>query len=84
MLLEKILTLKYDEYMTVIQSYRDEIKTDFNEEGLPPEKTKSITSTILIDSVFRIDKTCYPQELLEECKHKIKEKTVKTFITEDL
>ena len=51
---------------------------------MPPEKTKSITSTILIDSVYRIDKTCYPQELLEECKHKIKEKTVKTFITEDL
>lgn len=84
MLLEKILTLKYDEYMTVIKSYKDEIKTDFNEEGFPPEKTKSITSTILIDSVYRIDKTCYPQELLEECKHKIKEKTVKTFITEDL
>lgn len=38
---------------------------------------------ILIDSVFKV-KTCYPQIFLEECKYRLKEESMKSFINEDL
>ena len=68
-----------DEYMaTKIKSYKDE--TDFNDKWYPPEKCKSIAYSIIhIDSVYRTDKSYYPQELPEECKHSIRENTVKIY-----
>ena len=38
---------------------------------------------ILIDSVFRTGKNCYPQVFLEECKYVIKEKKIHNYITGD-
>ena len=41
-------------------------------------------SLILIESVFKMRKTCYPQVFLEECKYIVKELEVTRHITEDL
>ena len=41
-------------------------------------------SLILIESVFKMHKTCYPQVFLEECKYIVKELEVTRHITEDL
>lgn len=36
--------IHYDTYIaTKIESYKDEIKTDFDDEGLPPEKRKCLS-----------------------------------------
>ena len=35
---------------------------------------------ISVDSVLRVDKKCYPQLYLEQCKYKIKTREVKSFI----
>ena len=37
-----------------------------------------------IDSVYRKDKTYYPQVFLEECKYVLKEKKVAKYITDDI
>ena len=39
---------------------------------------------IMIDSVFKLGKSFYPQTFLEECKYKMKEKEIKSFIEDDL
>ena len=39
---------------------------------------------LLIDSVFKICKNCYPQVFLKECKYIIKEKTMNKYINNDL
>ena len=43
-------------------------------------------SVFLLGSVYKKDKNYYPQVLLEECKHVIKEKekSTKNFITDDV
>ena len=38
---------------------------------------------ILIDPVYRSDKSYYPPTLLDKCKLAVKEKTIKGIITED-
>ena len=49
------------------------INTNFHNDKMPKE-----------GSVFIMDKNCYPQLLLEECKYIVKEKEVTRGITEDL
>ena len=39
---------------------------------------------ILIDSVFKIGKNCYPKVFLKEFKYIVKEKGVTRYLTEDL
>ena len=41
-------------------------------------------SVILIDSIFRTGRNYFPQIILEECKHVIKEKEMPKYITDDL
>ena len=41
-------------------------------------------SLVLIESVFKMCKTCYPQVFLEECKYIVKEQEVTRHTTEDL
>ena len=68
-----------------MKSYKNETITDFDYEGLSPEKTACQSHLImLIDLVYRSDQSYYPQGLLEDYEDKISEKIVKHFITEDL
>ena len=41
-------------------------------------------SLIMLDSVIRINKTYYPQTLLEECKYEIKKNKMGNLINDDL
>ena len=38
----------------------------------------------MIDSVFRTDKSCYPQMFVEELKYAVKEKKMPEYITDDI
>ena len=40
-------------------------------------------SLIMLDSVIRINKKYYPQTLLEECKHEIKNNKMENLINDD-
>ena len=40
--------------------------------------------SILVYSLYRINKNFYPHVLLGGCKHLVKNKTIKRYITEDL
>ena len=52
---------------------------------MPKEGSQFISlSVILIDSVFRTDKTYYPQVFLEECKYVVKENKMPEYITDDI
>ena len=39
---------------------------------------------ILLDSVIKLGKKCYPQTLLEECRYEIKKNKTKNLIDDDL
>ena len=58
-----------------MKSYKNEIKTDFQDEGKPSEQTPClIYLLILYDPVYKRDKSYYPQALSEECKYTVKDK----------
>ena len=58
---------------TKTKTYKNEIKTDFHDEGLPPEETPCLTySLVLLDSVYKSDKSYYRQQLLEKCNYFVK------------
>ena len=64
---------------TRLKSNKDEFRIDVHDEVVTSENTPQLTYlTILINSIYRSNKTYYPQVLLEGCKFKKKkEKTVK-------
>ena len=67
-----------------IKSYNGKINTSFHNNKIPKEGSQFIFfSVILIDSVFRKGKNCYPQVFLEECKYVIKEKKIPKYIIDD-
>ena len=69
---------------TKIKSYNGKINTSFYNNKIPKESSQCIClSVILIDLVYRKDKSYYPQVFLEECKYADKKKTSK-FITDDI
>ena len=37
----------------------------------------------MLESVIKINKKCYPQTLLEECKYEIKKKIIENLINDD-
>ena len=58
-----------------IKSHNGKINSDFHNNKIPKEASQFICfSVILINSVFRTDKSYYPEMFLEECKYDIKEK----------
>ena len=60
---------------TKIKSYEEKISTNCPSDKVPEECSQCIClSVILIDSVCRSGKSCYPQVFLEECKYIAKEK----------
>ena len=68
-----------------IKSFNDEIRTAFHDEGLTAEETpRTAHSIILVDSIYRRNKSYYPQVILEECKYMVKNETTERYITENL
>ena len=56
-----------------IKSYKRKISTSFHNNKTPEEGYQFICLSVsLIDSVFRTDKTYYPQVVLDKCKYAIK------------
>ena len=64
-----------EKYLKIdIKSYKGKISTNFHNNKITKEGSQCIClSVILIDSVYRTGKNYYPQVLLEECKHVVKE-----------
>ena len=75
----------YNKYKSAkIKPFNDEIKTAFHDERLPAEEIPwTAHSIILVDSIYRRNKSYYPQVILEECKYMVKNET-KRYITENL
>ena len=68
---------------TKIKSCNEKINTNFHNNEIPKEGSQCIClSVILIDSVYKKDKNCYPQVFLEECKYVVKEKKKSKFIND--
>ena len=60
---------------TKIKSYNGKVNTNFQNNKTLKEGSQCIfESVILIDSVYRKDKSYYPQVLIEECTYVLKEK----------
>ena len=50
-----------------INSYEDKVNTNFQGKIIPKENPlKRCLSLVMLDSVIRVRKKCYPQPLLEE------------------
>ena len=80
-----------DNYLkSKIRSYNNKITSNLknienNSNNQSKKRFDCICRTlIVIDSVFTSGKNYYPQIFLEECKYKIKEIEIKSFITDDL
>ena len=58
---------------------------NFQGKKIPKENASyKCLSFIMLDSVIKANKRCYPQVLLEECKHKIKKDKMENLINDDL
>ena len=61
------------------------VNTNFQSKEIPKENASyNCLSLIIVDSVTRVNKSYYPQTLLEECKYKIKKNKRDNFINDDL
>ena len=68
-----------------IKSYGGKISTTLHDNGLPNEGSHCIFLLVIwVDFVFKIGKYYYPQVLLEECKHIVKEKRISNYIGDEL
>ena len=68
-----------------VKSFNERINTHFRNNKIPKEGFQFIwLSVILIDSVFIIGKSYYPQVFLKECKYVGKEKKMPEFVTDDI
>ena len=57
---------------------KTKLKPDLQGDELPPEQNLYLTySLILADSVYKTEKSHYPQEFSEECKEIVKDKKIK-------
>ena len=63
-----------DKYIkTNIKLYGDKVNTNFQRKKVPKQNISyKCLSLIMLDYVIRVNKKCYPQKLLEECKYKMK------------
>ena len=61
------------------------MNTNFQGKKVPKENASyKCLSLIMLDSVLRVNKKCYSQTLLEECKYIIKKNKMENFINDDL
>ena len=69
---------------TKIKSYGDKINTNSQDKKIQKENSSyECLSLIMIDSAIRVNKKCYPQTLLEECKYEIKKNKMDNLIKDD-
>ena len=63
-----------DKYIkTNIKLYGDKVNTNFQRKKVPKQNISyKCLSLIMLDYVIRVNKKCYPQKLLEECKYNMK------------
>ena len=75
-----------DKYIKAkIKSYGDKENANFQGKKVPKENTSyKCLSLVMLDSVFRVSKKCYPQTLLEECKYETKKTEIENLINDDL
>ena len=71
-----------DSYIkTKVKIFSDIIKTLFNEDEISKERVEyACIACISFDSVLKVNGKSYSQVYLEQCKHKIKKRQVKSFI----
>ena len=92
---EKLLKINFDskpiygdddKYIkTKIIMYGDSMFTNFQGKKMPKEKAPcKCLSIIMLDSVIRANKKCYPQTLLEECKYEQEQIKLENLIDDDL
>lgn len=65
-------------------SSSNKIATNFYGKVSKEESGWIVLSVIITDSVFKLGQNDYPQKLWEECKHKEKEKKIKSFTINDV
>ena len=75
-----------DNYVkTRIKPYGDKVNKNFQGNEIQKENVShKCLSLIMLISVIKIDKKCYPQTFLEECKYKIKNDKIENLINDDL
>ena len=75
-----------DKYIKAkIKSYGDKVNTNFQGKKIPKENAShKCLSLVMLDSVTRVSKKCYPQTLLEECKYETKKTKRENPINDDL
>ena len=75
-----------DKYIkTKIKIYTESITTNFHNKKMPKEKApRKCLSTIMIDSVIKVNKKYYPQTLLEEYKYIQEKIKIENYINADL
>ena len=65
--------------------YNGKINTIFHSNKIPKEGSQyHYLTVVLINSVYRKAENYYPQVFLEKCKYVVKEKTMSTFIIDDI
>ena len=71
-----------DSYIkTKVKTFSEVIKTLFDGDKIPEEKIEyACIACISTDSILKVDKKCYPQVYLEQCKYKVKKRDMKSFI----
>ena len=91
--IKRILNLKFhsqpiydDKYIkTKVKTFNNSINTLFSGDETPKEKNHYVCiSAICIDSVLRRDNKNYPQVYLEQCKYKIRNREVVSFIDDEV
>ena len=75
-----------DKYIkTKIKMYGDRVNINSQGKKVPKENASyKCLSLIMLDSVIRVNKKCYPQTLLEECKYVIRKNKMENLINNDL
>ena len=70
---------------TKIKMYGDSVNPNFQSKRVPKENVSyKCLSLIMLDSVIRVNKKCYPQTLWEECKYIIRNNKMENLINNDL
>ena len=72
-------------FMVIMINTAGSIITNFQSKKIPKEKAPwECLPIIMLDSVIKAKKKCYPQTLLEECKYETKKIKLENLTDEDL
>ena len=75
-----------DKYIKAkIKKYAGRMITNFHNKKMPKEKAPcKCSSMIMLDSIIKANKKCYPETLLEECKYEQKRIKIENLIDDGL